>query len=263
MRAGFGLGRLHHLVSRQARHRVIRVAMDAGFRHFDVAPAYGDGLVEQELGACVRYCRGAVSLATKFGIPGRSVGELPTPVYFAIRTVGKALGRSFGAQYSQRAFNPQALVHSLEQSLRRLQTDYVDVFFVHDPLTLAEFENLAPVWDELARQKQRGTIRAFGVSGDAANLLAADTLGRIPSEAVRMLSMCDAVCSLDEDWFVGKEVFAFNVVKHLKPIFCQERIDATDLVTKFAAMLPSVRPLFATNRTEEIAKLGAALGEYP
>jgi hypothetical protein len=183
-------------------------------------------------------------------------------VYFSIRAVGKALGASFGARYSQRHFSPLALVRSLEQSLRRLQTDYVDVLFVHDPLSLASYANLTPVWDELARQKQRGMIRRFGVSGDAEMLIAADSLGLIPREAVRMLPMCDAVCSLHQDWFAGKDVFAFNVVKHLKPMFHQERIDARDLVTKFAAMLPSVRPLFSTNRTDEIVKLNAALVDY-
>jgi aryl-alcohol dehydrogenase-like predicted oxidoreductase len=47
---GFGLGRLHHVLSGAERERIVLGAIDAGIEHFDVAAAYGDGLCEAEAG---------------------------------------------------------------------------------------------------------------------------------------------------------------------------------------------------------------------
>ena len=50
----FGVGSLHHLPFRSQRLRILRQALDLGFRHFDVAPAYGNGLNELELGLALQ-----------------------------------------------------------------------------------------------------------------------------------------------------------------------------------------------------------------
>src|SRR5207248_1505143 len=142
MHAGFGLGRLHHIFSRRMRERIVLGAMDAGFRHFDLAPAYGDGLVERELGRILGLRRAQVHIATKFGIPFRPIGALPMPAYFFLRAAGKAMRTSFGARYGERDFRPQTLIRSLDASLRRLRTDYVDLLLVHEPLSLDQFRAL-------------------------------------------------------------------------------------------------------------------------
>lgn len=263
MRAGFGLGRIHHLFSTGDRTRLIEAALEAGFTHFDTAPAYGDGLSERELGRVLGSRRAGVTITTKFGIPGGAIGTLPGPIFLGLRAAGKVIRRPFGARYDRRDFSPAALTAGLDASLRRLNTDYVDFLLVHEPQTLDAYRDLTSggAWAELQRQQQRGKVRAWGVSGEAPLLLEADRAGFIPPAAARMLSMHDASCALPRAWFDGKEVFVFGIVKHLRRSqpSAEGRMDARAIVQAFARAFPGARPIFATNNADEAGRLGAAV----
>lgn len=259
MQAGFGLGRLHHLFFQRERSRVVLGAIDAGFRHFDLAPVYGDGLAERELGRILGKRRAQVSITTKFGIPFRAVGELPMPVYFAVRTAGKLLRTSFGADYSRRDFTPKTLVSSLEASLRRLRTDYVDYLLIHEPLTLDEYRAMGDVWAEMERQQRLGKVRKFGVSGDARMLLDAEKENLVPDAAVRMVPMNDVSCGLPDTWFQGREVFVFNIVRHLRRSLGPDRIETRALLDGFYKALPTCRPILATHNLDEIKRMGEVI----
>lgn len=259
MNAGFGLGRLHHLYLRKDRERVVRGALDAGFRHFDLAPAYGDGLLEREVGRILRSRRAEVTLTTKYGIPFRPIGLLPMPIYFALRAAGKITSRSLGANYAKRDFSPRALVASLDASLRRLRTDYVDYLLVHEPLALDEFRGLSDVWPEMERQRTKGKLRHFGVSSLTQMLLDAEKENLVPRSAVRMVPMNDATCGVPASWFQGREVFVFNIVTHLRRTLGPGRIATSELLENFTKMLPACRPILATHNTEEIKRMGEAL----
>ena len=65
---GFGCAHLYGVPRSAERLRLLDAAHDAGIRHFDVAPMYGLGLAERELGRFIRHRRDAVVVATKFGI---------------------------------------------------------------------------------------------------------------------------------------------------------------------------------------------------
>ncbi len=261
MRAGFGLGRLHHLFSRADRSRVVGAALDAGFGHFDVAPAYGEGLAERELGRVLREAgaRDRVTITTKFGIPFRAIGQLPMSVYFALRAVGKITKKPVGANYARRDFSPGVAVASLDASLRRLGTDRVDYLLVHEPLSLEEFRRLGDTWAELRRQRERGKVRRYGVSGEAEMILEAEREGLLPGEAVRMIPMCKATCELPREWFERDEAFVFNIVKYLRGSFGLGRIDTRVLVERVAQAMPACRPIFATNDVDEVVRMGAVL----
>src|SRR5437016_952206 len=74
---GFGCADLFRQPSRASRRRLLEAALDAGIRHFDVAPMYGLGLGEGELGRFVRGRRERIVVATKFGIsPTRAARTL-------------------------------------------------------------------------------------------------------------------------------------------------------------------------------------------
>lgn len=261
MQAGFGLGRLHHLFSRVQRERVVLGAMDAGFRHFDLAPAYGDGLAERELGRILGNRRADITITTKFGIPFRAIGEFPMPVYFGLRVADRILKTKFGADYTRRTFTPQLVVASLEASLRRLRTDHVDYLLIHEPLSLGEFRTMSPVWTELQRQQQLGKVRRFGVSGDTRMVLDAEKEGLVPAAAVRMVPMNDVSCALPLSWFQDREVFIFNIVKHLRPALGGGRIETRSLIQAFAKAFPTGRPILATHNTDEMKRMNEALTE--
>jgi predicted aldo/keto reductase-like oxidoreductase len=117
--------------------RIVRRAFERGVTHFDTAPDYSDGKSEEAIGRALAVDRSRVTIATKYMVP-------------ATATQAEIMG-------------------ALEGSLRRLGTDYVDVYFNHAVNDLARIRN--PEWLEfVARAKQQGKIRAAGMSGHGGNL---------------------------------------------------------------------------------------------
>jgi aryl-alcohol dehydrogenase-like predicted oxidoreductase len=118
--------------------RTIHAAFDQGINLIDTAPIYGYGRSEEIVGEAVRQYgrRDAVILATKVGIDW---------------TRGKI----------ERNSTRERIPKELEDSLRRLQTDYIDIYQVHWPDPSVPIEETASTLRELY---ERGKIRAIGVS---------------------------------------------------------------------------------------------------
>lgn len=160
-RLALGTGSLHHLVVWSARRRLLDRAADAGITHLDTSPYYGDGLAEADLGRFFQGRRAAFTVATKVGLYPRG------PVF---RTgVGvwgrRAIGRLVPAWMRPvEDWSVARATRSLETSLVRLRTDYVDFLLVHEPhVTPAQADDLL-AWME--HERRRGTVRGFGVAGD-------------------------------------------------------------------------------------------------
>ena len=125
-------GKTDDAVSRRA----LRAAFENGINFFDTAPAYGTGHSETLIGETFADKRELVVIATKGGM--RRFDE---PADYA----------------------PDALHESLEASLQRLKTDYVDLYQLHSPPE--EVLNAPGALNDLIdRLRQEGVIRAFGVS---------------------------------------------------------------------------------------------------
>src|SRR6267142_24145 len=118
--------------------RTIHAALDHGINLIDTAPIYGYGRSEEIVGEALRQHgrRESAILATKVGIDW---------------TNGKV----------ERNSTRQRILHELEDSLRRLQTDYVDIYQVHWPDPFSPIEETA---DTLREVYEQGKIRAIGVS---------------------------------------------------------------------------------------------------
>lgn len=165
-RWSFGTGSLHHLALASKRSRLLNSAADTGFTHFDTSPYYGYGLAEHDLGRFLRGRRTDFTVATKVGL--YPYGHASTGVF---STWGrKAIGRlapRISAPLIDWTVRRARL--SLDQSLIRLQTDYVDVLFLHepDPAVVAADEFLG--W--LESERRHGRVRHFGLAGHAAPML--------------------------------------------------------------------------------------------
>jgi D-threo-aldose 1-dehydrogenase len=133
---------------------VAQAAAD-GIRYFDTAPRYGGGLSEQRLGDALRHLdRDELVISTK-------VGHLLTPL-----AEGESGWDLFpdSPTVSHADFTRDGVLRSLESSLERLQTDHVEVLWIHDP---DEHSSFAQVMDEtfpaLEQLRSEGVVRAIGV----------------------------------------------------------------------------------------------------
>lgn len=121
---------------------VLRTALDAGINFFDHADIYCNGKSEEvfaELWNDTPHLRQAIYLQTKCGI------RFAPPHRFD--------------------FSYEHIIASVDGSLKRLKTDYLDVLLLHRPDPLVEPEEVARAFDEL---KGAGKVRWFGVSNHTA-----------------------------------------------------------------------------------------------
>lgn len=116
----------------------IRTALDSGLTTIDTAPVYGFGTAEERVGKVLaERDRDAVVIATKVGLEWNDDGDV------------------------WRNSDPSRVRKEIEDSLRRLGTDHVDLYQVHWPDPEVPFEDTARTLEDLHRE---GKIRALGVS---------------------------------------------------------------------------------------------------
>ncbi|MDG4789664.1 aldo/keto reductase [Micromonospora sp. WMMD1102] len=116
--------------------RIIHAALDRGINFVDTADMYGQGESEEIVGKALRGRRDDVVLATK--------------VHFQM---GEGRNRSGNSR--------RWILRAVEESLRRLDTEWIDLYQVHRPDPATDIEETLSVLSDLVRQ---GKIRAFGCS---------------------------------------------------------------------------------------------------
>ncbi|WP_225035967.1 aldo/keto reductase [Winogradskyella sp. SM1960] len=119
----------------------IHAGIDMGVNIFDTAPQYGtpeqDGVAEIVLGKALKGKRDKVHISTKFG-------------------------RNPTIKNGASQFYKSRVIDSVEESLKRLQTDYIDVLFFHSPFSPEEIDD--DVWEGIEQVKRQGKVRFIGHS---------------------------------------------------------------------------------------------------
>ena len=133
---GLGTNNFGGRMDQDATTAVVRRSIDLGITLFDTADIYGGSLSEQYLGKALGADRHDVIIATKFGM---SMGEGP-----------------FTSGASRRY-----IMSAVEDSLRRLGTDYIDLYQVHQPDRETPLEETMRALDDLVRD---GKVRYLGNS---------------------------------------------------------------------------------------------------
>ena len=132
--------------TREGARDLHRRAYDAGITFFDTADAYGEGYGEEVLGEALADVRDDVVIATKFG--------------YDISDESTASRR--GQQERPKDFGIDAVRTALDDSLRRLGTDRIDVWQLHNP-RMPHLDDDA-LFDFLEEAKAAGKIRTYGVA---------------------------------------------------------------------------------------------------
>jgi aryl-alcohol dehydrogenase-like predicted oxidoreductase len=149
---GLGCMNLSHAYgippSREQGEKVLRAALDAGVTLFDTAALYGFGKNEELVGPVLKPHRNRITLCSKGGMAGVTGDD------GVVRRVID--GR------------PEAVRRNCEDSLRRLQTDVIDLYYLH------RWDKQVPIEDSvgaLSRLVEEGKVRAIGLSEVSANTI--------------------------------------------------------------------------------------------
>lgn len=208
--------------------KIVQASLKAGCTFFDTAPGYGGGRSEELLGQGLKSVRKNVILCSKFGHTAEGVSD----------------------------FSVKAIRPSIEASLRRLQTDYLDIVLMHNPPREMLDGRVALQYQEFENLKAEGKIREYGVSLDwrveletildttesrAAevffNALYQEPLPAFPKAQAQGMGLIIKV-PLDSGWLSGKyrANHKFDGVRdRWSPEVLARR---SDLVEKFAALIP-------------------------
>ena len=133
---GIGCNNFGSRLDSASTNAVVHAAMEVGINFFDTADVYGEGVSEEYLGKALGSRREEVIIATKFGA---QLGDDP----------------------SQSGASPRWIEKAVEGSLRRLGTDYIDLYQVHRP------DESTPIEDTLEALNQlisSGKVRQIGCS---------------------------------------------------------------------------------------------------
>jgi aryl-alcohol dehydrogenase-like predicted oxidoreductase len=170
---GFGCASVLGKIGAARSRRALDAALDAGINYFDVARSYGFGAAEGFLGNFLRGRRDQILLASKFGIAPPKRNTLADHLRPLVRPAFEFLGRiSPKAQQnlrhrasgiaSRNQFGISDARQSLEQSLRELQTDRLDIWLLHD--CTAEVAGDDELFTFLDSTVAAGKVRYYGVA---------------------------------------------------------------------------------------------------
>jgi myo-inositol catabolism protein IolS len=129
---GYGFGE----ISEEDALSLVSRSVELGFNLFDTAPIYGFGMSEQRLGKALKLKRKSVYIVSKCGVTW---------------DINKRVDMNN---------DPKIALEMLEQSLKDLQTDYIDLYMVHWPDKRVDIRKTIEV---LVRQKDKGKIRQIGL----------------------------------------------------------------------------------------------------
>lgn len=225
----------------------IQASIDAGISLIDTAPAYGMGLAETIVGKAIAGKRDKVVLVSKCGL----VWHVNEGAYF-FHQDGKPVHRYLGAA---------SIRYEVEESLKRLGTDYIDHYVTHwqDATT-----PIAETVGALVRLKEEGKIRSIGASNvsqaDLEAYIATGTLDAIQEEysmvkrdiettllpvcrenAVSVLSYSSLALGLLSGKVGPERVFAEDDQRHGNPRFSQANRE------KIARLIGVLKPVAAAH----------------
>ena len=131
-------------IDEQEGVRLLVKAYDLGINFFDTADTYGDGYGEEVLAKALGSKRNDIIIATKFGYD----------IYSNIPREGH--------QERPQDFSPEFIRYACEQSLRRLKSDHIDLYQLHNPrIDTIEKDEVFDLLDDLVKE---GKVRNYGVA---------------------------------------------------------------------------------------------------
>jgi aryl-alcohol dehydrogenase-like predicted oxidoreductase len=170
---GFGCAPIMGSVDSATAKKALEVAYDVGITHFDLARSYGYGEAEHFVGNVFSKRRDKIIIASKCGIKANWKAQLLRPIKPLIRTllankkknqplVQESTNRVADRFHDRILLTSKEITLSLEESLKALNTDYLDFYFIHEPI--GKIDNIEEIIGLAEKFKKAGKIRAFGLA---------------------------------------------------------------------------------------------------
>jgi len=229
------LASLSNPIPRERALATLHAALDNGINFFDTADSYGQGRSEQLIGEALKGHRQDAIIQTKvghcFGIAGKSASLLKEVVKTTARYIpgmGKAILRLRNATLTQN-FTSDYIRASVEASLVRLHTDYIDILMLHSP------PSPLPMQDEVQKVleslRTEGKILRYGVSTEGINLDQAPLMPReitqfpLVSPAEDVVAYAERLQS-DTSFLIGRESFRYCRMECERDAAFRKQMDA-------------------------------------
>ncbi len=168
---GIGGSHFDSMINQQDPQEIIRTlsqSFDNGINFYDIADIYGQGESEKIVGKTFKHQRDKVIYASKAGFCLSNTGNIVAKIKPFIKPLlrfAKPIRKSVVQARSsliQQDFSASYLVKAVEASLKRLQTDYLDVFQLHEPpMSVLQKSDVIEAMEKL---KFQGKIRYYGVA---------------------------------------------------------------------------------------------------
>jgi pyridoxine 4-dehydrogenase len=159
---GLGTSRLASFgsaVTQKEATQLILHALDHGVTTIDTADSYGSGDSERMIARALGHRRKECFLMTKAGFCHADLPAIVSPV----NQIATKIWRKF---LPRQTFNRNYLLRAIEKSLKRLRTDHVDAFFLHEPLITLDGE----CWETLHQIRRQGLSRLTGIATNLAGV---------------------------------------------------------------------------------------------
>lgn len=167
---GMGCASMGSRISRSQGLRALAAAHDRGITWYDIAPVYGAGEAEAIFAGFLPGRRDRLFICSKVGLaPPRKNGLVKLayaagrPVIGMMQGVRRRFRSMSGTRNMRLPLSPEMIETSITASLKRLGTDYLDVYALHDPLP--EDLDRDEILTALERVKARGLARHLSVAG--------------------------------------------------------------------------------------------------
>jgi len=160
-------GGLYYKDDRESINTLLQ-AFDSGINLYDTADSYGLGKSQMLIGQAFRSKRDRVIIASKIGFFYSNLGRLALRMRPLLRPVSRFLSPMKDSLHRMRAsqkhydFSPNYLIKAVDGSLKRFQSDYLDLFQLYNPPTsILEKGDFCETLESL---KTQGKIRYYGVA---------------------------------------------------------------------------------------------------
>jgi aryl-alcohol dehydrogenase-like predicted oxidoreductase len=143
-------------------------AFELGINFYDTADAYGYGRSEELIGRTFKDRRSRVIIASKVGTLPSSLGRIGKVISPALEPVRRVIQpwRGVLKRFSKprQEFSSTYIKEAIDKSLRRLQTDHIDLYQLHNPPTF--MLERGEIFETLDFLRNQGKIRFYGVSAE-------------------------------------------------------------------------------------------------